>query len=254
MCTSQDLFSAAAFGSILIHMRFKLLRRRLTISAPRMKVRSAMPWPLQWAAAAIVLGFCAAISLWAFDLGKQIAGVDRVSHEELQQLREQVTGLRLDRDRIQSILNTSGSAMTVERAAQDRMATQIRSLEAENRSLREDLGFFEKLIPAGGNESVAIRGLQAEVLSGTQLKWQVLVIQPVKNAPEFKGRLEVNLSGSLDGKPWMMPLPGGAQPLQFRQYRRLEGIVDLPPQATVKNVSARVVEGSVSRAVQNVSL
>ena len=45
-------------------MRFKLLRRRLTISAPRMKVRSAMPWPLQWAAAAIVLGFCGAISLW----------------------------------------------------------------------------------------------------------------------------------------------------------------------------------------------
>ena len=51
-----------------------------------------------------------------------------------------------------------------------------------------------------------------------------------------------------------MPLPGGAQPLQFRQYRRLEGMVDLPPQVVVKNVSARVVEGTVSRAVQNVSL
>jgi len=48
-------------------MRFKLLRRRLTISAPRMKVRSAMPWPLQWAAAAIVLGFCGAIALWTFE-------------------------------------------------------------------------------------------------------------------------------------------------------------------------------------------
>ena len=35
-------------------MRFKLLRRRLTISAPRMAVRSAMPWPLRWAGVAIV--------------------------------------------------------------------------------------------------------------------------------------------------------------------------------------------------------
>lgn len=235
-------------------MRFKLLRRRLTISAPRMKVRSAMPWPLQWAAAAIVLGFCAAACLWAFQLGKEIAGVDRVSHEELQQLREQVSGLRMERDRIQSVLNTSGSAMTVERAAQAQLVSQIRSLEAENRSLREDLGFFEKLIPAGGNETIAIRGLQAEVISGTQLKWQVLVMQPVKNAPEFRGRLEVSFSGTLDGKPWMMPLPGGPQPLDFRQYRRLEGIVDLPPQASVKNVSARVVEGTVARAVQNVAL
>lgn len=235
-------------------MRFKLLRRRLTISAPRMKVRSAMPWPLQWAGAAIVLGFCGAISLWAFELGKDLAGVDDAAKEELVRLREDVANLRQERDRIQSILNTSGSAITVERAAQERLATQIRLLETENRALREDLGFFEKLMPANGTEAVAIRGLQAEVLSGTQLKWQVLVLQPAKNAPEFRGKLELSLSGTLDGKPWMMPLPGGAQPLQFRQYRRVEGMVDLPPQAVVKNVSARVVEGSVSRAVQNVSL
>lgn len=235
-------------------MRFKLLRRRLTISAPRMKVRSAMPWPLQWAGAAIVLGFCGAISLWAFDLGKQIAGVDTGAKEELLRLRDDVAKLRLDRDRVQSIVNTSGSAITAERAAQEQLALRVRTLEAENRTLREDLGFFEKLIPAAGNESIAIRGLQAEVLGGTQLKWQVLVIQPVKNAPEFRGRLEVSFSGTLDGKPWMMPLPGGAAPLQFRQYRRVEGMVDLPPEAVVKNVSARVVEGTVSRAVQNVSL
>jgi hypothetical protein len=235
-------------------MRFKLLRRRLTISSPRMKVRNAMPWPLQWAAAAVVLGFCGAISLWAFEKGKEIAGVDTAAKEELARLREDVVALRTERDRIQSILNTSGSAMTVERAAQERLSAQIRTLEAENRTLRQDLGFFEKLTASSGNEAVAIRGLQAEVLAGTQLKWQVLVIQPVKNAPEFRGRLELSLSGTQDGKPWMMPLPGGAQPLQFRQYRRLEGMVDLPPQVVVKNVSARVVEGTVSRAVQNVSL
>ena len=235
-------------------MRFKLLRRRLTISAPRMKVRSAMPWPLQWAGAAIVLGFCGAIALWAFDLGKQIAGVDTGLKDEVADLRDDVAKLRLERDRIQSLLNTSGSAMTVERAAQERLVTQVRALEAENRALREDLGFFEKLIPAAGNETIAIRGLQAEVLAGTQLKWQVLVIQPVKNAPEFRGKLELSLSGTLDGKPWMMPLPGGPQPLQFRQYRRLEGMVDLPPEAVVKNVSARVVEGNAARAVQNVTL
>jgi hypothetical protein len=241
-------------GSILIHMRFKLLRRRLTISSPRMKVRNALPWPLQWAVAAVVLGFCAAISLWAFEKGKELAGVDTVNREELTRLREDADKLRGERDRLQSILNTSGSSITVERAAQERLAAQIRTLETENRALREDLGFFEKLTAANGTGSVDIRGLQAEVLAGTQLKWQVLVIQPVKNAPEFRGRLELSLSGTREGKPWTMQLPGGAQPLQFRQYRRLEGVVDLPQQVVVKNVSARVVEGSTSRAVQNVSL
>lgn len=235
-------------------MRFKLLRRRLTISAPRVAVRSAMPWPLRWAGAAVVLGFCAAISLWAFELGKSLAGLDTSAKAELVQLRAEVAQLREARDKAQSILNTSGSLITAERSAQERLTAQIKLLEAENRALRDDLGFFEKLIPASGNDSVAIRALQAEVLAGTQLKWQTLLIQPVRNAPEFRGKLQMTLAGTLDGKPWSIDAPGGSQPLQFRQSRRIEGMVDLPPQAVVKNVSIRMIEGSVTRAVQSVEL
>lgn len=234
-------------------MRFKLLRRRLTISAPRMAVRSAMPWPLRWALAAIMLGFCGAIALWAFEFGKSIAGIDSGAKEELLRLRADADKLREERDKAQSVLNTSASLLTTEKAAQEKLAAQVRTLEAENRSLRDDLGFFERLIPAGGGEGVAIRGLQAEVVAGTQLKWQVLLIHPVKNAAEFHGKLEVKLAGTLDGKPWMMDVPG-QPPLVFRQYRRVEGMVDLPPQAVVKNVSAKVVEGTVTRAVQSVEL
>jgi hypothetical protein len=219
-----------------------------------MAVRSAMPWPLRWAGVAIVLGFCGAISLWAFEFGKSIAGLDVGAQQELLRLRADAGKLREERDKAQSVFNTSASLLTAEKAAQERMASQIKTLEAENRALRDDLGFFEKLIPTSG-DGVAIRGLQAEVLGGTQLKWQVLVIQPVKSASEFRGKLEMSIVGTLSGKPWMMPLPsGGAQPLQFRQYRRVEGMVDLPAQAVVKNVSAKVLEGTATRAVQSVKL
>lgn len=235
-------------------MRFRLLRRRLTISAPRMAVRSAMPWPFRWVVMAIVLGFCGAVALWAFEFGKNIAGLDTGSKEELAMLRVEVAQLREERDKAQSVANTSGSLLTAERAAQDKLVAQIRLLETENRALRDDLGFFEKLIPASGAEGIAIRGLQAEKMGESQLRWQVLVIQPVKNAPEFNGKLEITLAGTLNGKPWVMPLPGGAQPLQLRQYRRIEGVVDLPPQAVVQNVSAKVVEGAVTRAAQGVKL
>jgi hypothetical protein len=235
-------------------MRFKLLRRRLTISAPRMAVRSAMPWPLRWAGVAIVLGFCASISLWTFEFGKSIAGLDAGAKEELLRLRADADKLRSERDKAQSVLNTSSSLITAERTAQERLAAQIKNLEAENRALRDDLGFFQKLIPTGGAEGIAIRALQAEVLAGSQLKWQVLVIQPVKNAPEFRGKLQMSVAGTLDGKPWMIDLPDSPQALQFRQYRRIEGMVDLPPQAVVKNVSAKVVEGTATRAVQSIKL
>lgn len=235
-------------------MRFRLLRRRLTISAPRMAVRSAMPWPLRWVGVAVVLGFCAAIGLWAFEFGKSIAGLDTGAKEELFRLRGDAEKLRGERDKAQSILNTSASLITAEKSAQERMVSQLKSLEAENRALRDDLGFFEKLIPSSGAEGVAIRGLQAEVIGAGQLRWQVLLMQPDKKAQEFRGKLQLSISGLLNGKPWSMELPGGAQALQFRQYRRLEGMVDLPPLAVVKNVSAKLVEGTATRAVQSIKL
>lgn len=60
-------------------MRFRLLRRRLTISAPRVAIRSAMPWPLRWLVLALALGLSAATALWAFEFGKSIAGLEPTS-------------------------------------------------------------------------------------------------------------------------------------------------------------------------------
>ena len=134
------------------------------------------------------------------------------------------------------------------------MAGQIRQLEADNLLLRDDLGFFEKLLPATGADGVSIRSLQAEMVSASQLKWQVLVMQPVKGAPEFRGKLEMTVSGTLSGKAWTATLPGGAQVLQLKQYRRVEGVLDLPPQAVVQTVTAKVVEGAAIRSVQTFKL
>lgn len=240
-------------------MRFRLLRRRLTVSAPRMAVRSAMPWPLRWAIVAIVFGFCASIGLWAFEFGKNIAGLDRGSKEEVLRLHTQLTDLqselekaREDRDKAQSIANTAGTLVTVEKAAQEKVSQQVKQLEADNRRLRDDLGFFEKLIPSSGVDGVAIRGLQAELQNDMGLKWQVLVIQASKNAVEFNGRLELTFSGQLAGKPWTATLP--AQSVKVKQYGRLEGVFEIPAQVVVKAVSARILEGAAVRATQAIKL
>lgn len=201
-----------------------------------------------------MLGFSAAIALWAFEFGKGIAGLDTDAQDELKKLRAEVIELRSDRDKAQTVSNTSGSLLIAEKAAQEKMAAQIKQLESDNRLIRDDLGFFEKLLPAGGADGTTIRGLQAELLSPTQLKWQVLVIQSVKNAPDFNGKLDLTINGTLAGRPWMASLPGGAQALEFRQYRRIEGVLDLPPQAVVKTVTAKVVEGTVTRSVQTFKL
>lgn len=235
-------------------MRFRLLRRRLTISAPRMAVRSSLAWPFRWIMLAVAFGFCAAIAMWAFELGRDIAGLDRWDKEELARLRQEVQQLKEANDKALSIANTSGSLLTAEKAAQERLIAQVRQLQADNQALRDDLGFFEKLIPTSGSETVAIRGLHAVLITPTQLKWQILVVQAAKNPSEFSGKVELTVSGLLGGKPWSMPMPEGAQPIQVRQYRRVEGLLTLPPQAVIKSVSAKLTEGSATRAVQTIRL
>jgi hypothetical protein len=235
-------------------MRFRLLRRRLTISAPRMAIRSDLPWPFRWVAMAVVLGFCAAIGLWAFELGKNLAGIDNGAKDELVKLRAEVAKLTSERDKAQSVANTSNTVMAADRAAQDQLAVRARQLEAENRSLRDDLGFYERLLPTGNAEGVQIRALQVEPLGNNAYKWQVLLIQPSKNAPEFNGKLEVTLMGNLAGKSWSMGLPSGSMGVSVRQSRRYEGVIDVPPGVTAKGASARVLEGSSTKSSQTIKL
>lgn len=235
-------------------MRWKLLRRRLSVSAPRVIVRSHLPWPLRWAAAALVLGFSAAIAMWAFELGKELAGLDRGAKEELARLRNEVERLRDESEQAKLLSNTAESLVRAERAAQERLAQQVRQLEAERQSLQQDLGFFERLLPGSG-DGLQLRGLMGEVVAPGQLRYQVLVMQNGRTPPEFNGRYDLLLTGELDGRPWKLALPGGAKPLSLRRYARLEGQFEYPPAVVVRSVQARVVDaqGEV-RATQTVSL
>ena len=235
-------------------MRWKLLRRRLSISAPRVIVRRHLPWPLRWAAAAVVFGFSAAIALWAFEFGKSIAGLDRSSRQELETLRAEVAKLRADGERATSIANTAESLLKTERTAQERLAQQLRQLEGEKQALQADLGFFEKLLPMVG-DGVQLRGLQAEAKAPGELRYQLLVMQPGKAAAEFQGRFDITVAGTMDGKPWSASLPGGPKPLALRAYARVEGLIDLPAGAVVQTVQARVTDHQGTlRATQTVRL
>jgi hypothetical protein len=238
-------------------MRWKLLRRRLSVSAPRMIVRSHLPWPLRWAVVALMFGFSAALALWAFEFGKDIAGLDRSAKAELAELRDEVSRLREEREKALSTVNIAESLLKTEKAAQETLAQNLRQLEAENIGLKNDLGFFEKLLPAnaGPARGLVIRGFQAEVKTAGSVRYQMLLMQPGKSAPEFSGRYEITLTGVMEGKPWRWAQPAGVQPLQLKQYLRVEGTIDHPPLAVVETVSVTVTDKSgATRAAETVKL
>ena len=220
-----------------------------------MIVRISLPWPLRWAVAAVALGFCGAISLWAFEFGKSSAGLDHGSKDELARLRGEIVQLQREHAQARQIADTAESLLKTEHAAQERLAQQLRQLETEKQTLRADLDFFDRLMPTAAGEGPQLRGLQVELKSPGQLRFQMLVVQNGRSAPEFSGRYELRLDGQLDGKPWSLVQPGGPQALQIRQYARVEGLIDHPAAAVIKTVQARVLDAQgATRAMQTVKL
>jgi hypothetical protein len=194
-------------------MKFRLWRRRLSVSAPRMAVRSSTPWPLRWLLGALVLGFSGALALWAFEFGKEIAGLDRNAKQELEELRTETGELRGALTRAQSVANTAESLLTAEKAAQEQLALQIR-----------------------------------------QFKWQVLLIQAAKNAPDFKGQLEITFSGTSAGQPWTQKQSPQPQSVLIKGYLRQEGFLDVPPQTVVKTVTAKIYQGREVKTLYTIKL
>ncbi|HEX3141749.1 MAG TPA: hypothetical protein VHQ87_16965, partial [Rhizobacter sp.] len=87
------------------------------------------------------------------------------------------------------------------------------------------------------------------------LRFQVLIMQMGRNPPEFVGRYDIVLAGTLGDKPWTISQPGGPKLLQVKQSARLEGMVNYPQEAVVKTVQVKVTDnqGGV-KATQTVKL
>ena len=149
----------------------------------------------------------------------------------------------------------ANTLLTTEKASSEKILSQLKSLEDENRRLKDDLGFFEKLAPSLGAEGVTIRALQGDIQADGKIRWQVLLIQAKKNPAEFSGHLEVAFVGVLNGKPWIGAVSGpGGVPVKLLQYGRIEGLYEVPAQVQIKSLTVKLFEGSTLRATQSAKM
>ncbi|PXW97084.1 hypothetical protein C7444_105184 [Sphaerotilus hippei] len=223
-------------------MRWKLLRRRFSVSAPRVTVRSRLPWPLRWLSLALVFGFSAAVALWAFEFGKEIAGVDRNAVKELARVTEELEQMRQVHERALTVSNSADSLLRAGRVAQESLAARVKALEAENLALMRDVAFLEKVAPGGGGSRlVSVRGLQAQLEASGRVHFQALLMQQQGRSTEFTGRAEIVLTGTLDGKNWSQPDRQATQ-IKLKPYQRLEGAIDFPPKAVLKQLDVKILD------------
>jgi hypothetical protein len=222
------------------------------ISAPRMAVRTAIPWYWRWLGLIILAVVIMMFSRTAYDFGKKFAGFDQSeSDKEVQRLMAANTKLEQAVAQLSGNLAQLERQMQIERATYDDLVKQVKALTGENAGLKEDLAFFQTLMPLGGKEGgVAVNRfmVQNDALPG-EYRYRLLLTQTGQRAKDFQGRLQFVVNLQQDGKKAVMTLPAEDDKearvfrLNFRFYQRVEGTFRVTPGTVVKSMQVRVLEG-----------
>ena len=202
-----------------------------------------------------------AIATWAYDSGRFSTGGPENARVQLADVKEQLNKVTTERDKLSSTVNAAESQLNIERSTQRQMADQVKSLVAENTRLKEDLAFFESLLPnATGPAGISIRRLKIDQIAPNQLRYRLLIMQGGKGDRRFVGSLQLMVTTLQDGKSAMMtfPVPVPAEQekfkLSFMHYQRVEGVLTLPEGAVTKLVQARVLENGQVRVQQSANM
>lgn len=245
-------------------VKLKRLRQRFGISAPRVAVRTHIPW--YWRALAIValLSVSLALGRWVYDAGRSIAGFDSSnSTKVIEELRENVRLLTAELAGAKTAAAAADTSVKIERAAQERLAEQVRSLERDNAALKQDLSFFEGLLPENtgvGDASVKISRLRVEREGDNgPYRFRLLVVHNAsKSQRDFKGELIFVLKVRQGGKDAMIshPLNGSSDRfrLDVKHFQRAEGLLPVPADTVLVSVEARIVQNGSIRATQTINL
>lgn len=239
----------------------RLWRRRMSVASSRVAIKAQFPWPLRFVFAVAVLAVAAAAAMWTYQLGRSLTGPSRGDvSEELAQYKERLGAVSAERDKLSARADAAQSQIDIERATQQQLVQQVKNLEAENASLKEDLAFFDSLLPNTiGPQGIAIRRMKIDLANSNQLQYRLLIMQGGKGEHLFVGTLQFAITTLQGGKSVMINLPAANEAAQekyrlsFRYYQRVEGALTLPAGAKIKAVQARVLENGQVRAQQSAS-
>lgn len=236
------------------------IKRKFSISAPRLAVRPHVPWYVRWAIALPFVLAAGGVVWWAYDTGLALAGFHRGQAErELIQLREQVTALRSENVNLTSQAASFERQAQIEHSANLETAKQLKGLNEENARIQEDLAFFQNLSLSGTQEgglSIHRIKLEHDTLPG-EYRYRLLLVRSGQlRAKEFQGNLQLLVNVQHNGEKTVVVFPqenadtrnaaeDAAYKLNFKYYQRIERSFQLPPDVEIESVQVRVFEHGV---------
>jgi len=237
---------------------WRKMRAHFGISAPRMAVRTHLPWWSRGALVATLLVIIAGMWWWGFDFGQIFSGFIRKEIEQkLVTLEADATKYRSEATELRARNSSLESEFSMNRGNQEALSKQATELAGENAQLKEELAFLQKLVSdSSKNIGLQIQRMTVEPDGEDMWRYSVLVVRGGSPKDEFAGTvvLHATLAPGSDGgtTPKVLVLPdddpaaASTLTLRFKYYQRVEGRFRVPPGARVTAVAARAYEAGQS--------
>lgn len=265
-------------------MRRKRWLRSNPANAMRVAVRSELPWRVKamlLLAAMLTLALIVGAALIALGSRPSVPLEAGVLSAEIEQARADAKQAVTERDSKLALLAQLENQQKIDRAASEQVQLQLKALENENARLKQDLAFFESLLPTPANaKGVVIRSFRLQALNDERedgkepvrranrkpgdepqaLRYRLLVQQSGRPERDFVGAVSLTVSLQQGGRPWVLQLPdatipdAGPPPLAFRHYQRVEGTFELPEGAVVRSVLVKIQSNGEVRAQQTFTM
>lgn len=237
--------------------------RSLSASAPKVTVRTQLPWPVKVVASSLAIVVVSALAYMALSATRTPVADDRPALlADIERTRTELRQAIIDRDRNAAAATQWENQHKVDQGANEKLGAQLKALEIDNARLRDDLNFFESLLPMpASTKNVVIRSfrLQPEP-EGNAMRYRLLVQQSGKPDKDFVGTVSLKISLKQGGRPWVIELPDARAPesgpnaLSFRHYQRLEGTFSLQPGAIVLSVQVTIDANGQTQAQQTFTM
>jgi len=242
----------------------RTLRRRFGIAAPRVAVRTHVPWYLRIAGSVAVVVVALTLAWWTYGFGERFAGFHQSEVErERASMEESFRKLEQESATLRAEASAAARQLQIQAASHESLVKQVKSLADENAALKEDLAFFRTLMaPAGKDGEISLtRALVSPEAVPGEYRYRLLVMQTGQRTKEFQGRLQFVVNVLQDNKRGVVTLPDANDKvapylLSFKLYQRVEGTFKVNPGATVKGVQIRVYENGSNqpKLMQSVNL
>ncbi len=206
-----------------------------------------MRWVVMLCVGAAIIG-----ASWAtYYFGSEFAGFRKSEIEnEMKRLNELAAKQEAELAEARKMLAVSESQRKIESASYGDLAKQVKALSAENAAMKDDLAFFQSLLPVPGkDDAVAINRfkLEPDAMPG-EFRYRMLLVQGGQRPADFQGHIQLVITAQQGTQKVALTLPAENDAksqqyqLNFKSFQRVEGTFRVGVGTVVKNIQVRVYQ------------